>query len=103
MVIQESSIFTRQIHALMSDDEYAAVQQVLVDDPNAGDVITGTGGLRKVRVAVKGRGKSGGGRIIYYHFAKDQQLRMLLAYKKSVKDDLTPREKKELKALNDNW
>ena len=57
MIIQESSIFTRQIQTLMSEDEYAAVQQMLADDPKSGDLITGTGGLRKVRVALQGRGE----------------------------------------------
>jgi hypothetical protein len=103
VVIQETSIFTRQIQALMTDDEYAAVQQMLVDDPKSGDLISGTGGLRKVRVALQGRGKRGGGRIIYYHLSRDAQLRMLLVYKKGVKDDLTPAEKKELKSLNEHW
>jgi len=68
-----------------------------------GDVIQGTGGLRKVRWPVEGRGKRGGVRVIYYHVVARAQCRMLLAYRKGVKDDLTAAEKKIIRKLNENW
>jgi hypothetical protein len=74
-----------------------------VHNPKLGDVIQGTGGLRKVRWAAQGKGKSGGVRVIYYYLSARNQLRMVLIYRKGVKDDLNAQEKKELKALNDSW
>jgi mRNA-degrading endonuclease RelE of RelBE toxin-antitoxin system len=61
----ESPTFTRQINELLTDAEYAAFQQELAANPVAGDVIPGLGGLRKIRMAAKGKGKRGGARVIY--------------------------------------
>ena len=66
MVILETHAFTARILELLSDDEYRLLQQELVARPDAGRLIRGTGGLRKVRWAAKGRGKRGGARIVYY-------------------------------------
>lgn len=66
MVIIETSIFTRQVQALLTEDEYRELQIVLVSRPNLGSVIKGSGGLRKVRWASSGKGKRGGVRVIYY-------------------------------------
>ncbi len=68
-----------------------------------GDVIQGTGGLRKVRWPVPGRGKSGGVRVIYFHVAANARVRLLLIYRKGVKDDLTPAEKKTLRKPSQDW
>jgi len=68
MVFVETPLFTRRVVELLDDDSYARFQAMLIRDPDAGDVIQGTGGLRKIRVAVSGRGKRGGARVIYYHF-----------------------------------
>ncbi len=54
MVFIETSVFTRQVKALLNDEEYGEFQEELADNPDAGDVIAGTGGLRKVRVAARG-------------------------------------------------
>jgi hypothetical protein len=78
-------------------------QQYLAQCPEAGDVIRDTGGLRKVRWSVPGRGKSGGVRVIYYHVCAQTQCRMLLIYRKGIKDDLSAAEKKVLRKLNENW
>ena len=77
---------------LLTDDEYAALQRVLVENPERGDVIKGGGGIRKLRHALPGRGKSGGVRVIYYWLRNDGQIYMLLIYPKSKKDTLTDRE-----------
>lgn len=66
MVIIETSIFTRLIRELMDDDSYAAVQEALVRKPDKGNLIQGSGGLRKIRWKIEGKGKRGGVRIIYY-------------------------------------
>jgi hypothetical protein len=66
MVIIETSIFTRQVQALLDDNDYRRLQTILVMRPDAGDLIPGGSGLRKIRWGVQGRGKRGGVRIIYF-------------------------------------
>jgi hypothetical protein len=66
MVIIETSIFTRQVQVLLDDDDYRSLQMTLVLRPEAGGLIPGGGGLRKIRWGAKGRGKRGGVRLIYY-------------------------------------
>jgi hypothetical protein len=103
MVLIESAVFTRQVQELLSDDEYRRLQWHLALFPKAGDVITSTGGLRKVRWTTEGSGKRGGTRVIYFHVASLDQIRLLLIYRKGVKDDLSPTEKKVLRKLNEEW
>ncbi|KAF1694937.1 hypothetical protein [Pseudoxanthomonas koreensis] len=103
MLFIETPVFTRQVLDLLSDDEYAQFQRFLMENPEAGDVIEGTGGLRKVRWKQGGKGKSGGVRVIYYCVDHARQLRMLLMYRKGVQDDLTPDQRRQLKAIKDRW
>jgi hypothetical protein len=103
MVFIETPIFTADVQTLLSDDDYAALQQHLVTKPDAGDVIAGTGGLRKVRWTTEGRGKRGGTRVIYYHVVAQTQIRMILIYRKGIKDDLTAKEKSVLRKINSEW
>jgi hypothetical protein len=103
MVFIESAVFTRQVRELLTDDEYTALQWHLALYPKTGEVIQGTSGLRKVRWTSGGGGKRGGVRVIYFHAASQDQIRLLLVYRKGVKDDLSPAEKKVLRKLNENW
>lgn len=103
MIFIETSVFTRQVQELLSDEAYADFQAALAVNPIAGDVIEGTGGLRKVRVAASGRGKRGGARVIYYYVHDAAQIRLLLIYAKGRKDDLTADEKRVLRSLNERW
>ena len=103
MVFIETPVFTRQVRELLTEESYGEFQQYLAADPQAGDVIKETGGLRKVRWAGRGSGKSGGVRVIYFHVTADFQIRLLLIYRKGIKDDLTAGEKKTLRKLNENW
>ena len=103
MVFIETPVFTRQVRELLSDEAYAAFQWHLAVNPRAGEVIQGTGGLRKVRWSAPGSGKRGGVRVIYFHVAADAQVRLLLIYRKGVKDDLTVAEKRTLRRLNQDW
>jgi mRNA-degrading endonuclease RelE of RelBE toxin-antitoxin system len=101
MVFVETPIFTADVKSLLSDDDYAALQQHLVSQPGAGDVVAG--GLRKVRWTTVGRGKRGGTRVIYYHVVAQAQIRMILIYRKGIKDDLSPKEKSILRKINAEW
>lgn len=103
MVFVETPIFTAVVQALLTDEDYAALQQRLAAQPTVGDVIAGTGGLRKIRWTTMGRGKRGGTRVIYYHVVALAQIRMILIYRKGIKDDLTPREKTVLRKINAEW
>ena len=78
MVIVETSIFTRQVQALLTDEEYRRLQLSLVARPDLGVVIPSSGGLRKVRWVVQGRGKRGGVRVIYYWAVSQDRILMLL-------------------------
>ncbi len=99
MVVIETSIFTRQVQMLLSDEEYRELQTALVNRPNAGAVIVGSGGLRKLRWATKGKGKRGGSRVIYYWAVRQEQLVLLLIYSKSEREDLTREQLKILKKI----
>ncbi|UXN08153.1 type II toxin-antitoxin system RelE/ParE family toxin [Bartonella sp. HY761] len=88
----ETPTFTRLLEDLLSDDEYRGLQNILSDTPDQGDIIKGGGGIRKLRYALAGRGKSGGVRIIYYWKSSDEQIYMLLIYPKSKKDTLSDKE-----------
>jgi hypothetical protein len=95
----ETTVFTRAILALLSDDEYRLLQTELMENPERGDLIRQGGGIRKVRFAAQGKGKSGGIRVIYYWLKDDGQIYMLLAYPKSKKDTLTDQETAVLRDL----
>ena len=95
----ETPIFSRVIQKLISDNEYHLLQLQLSVRPESGDIIQGSGGIRKLRWAGSGRGKRGGIRVIYYYITEDEQIFMLYAYPKSEKDDLTGIQLKQLKQL----
>ncbi|MFH1344929.1 MAG: toxin [Pseudomonadota bacterium] len=100
MEFVEAPAFSRHMHSYLDDEEYRELQRVLAETPELGDVIEGTGGFRKVRWSDvrRGKGKRGGLRIIYFHFKTDEQVWLMTVYGKDQKDDLTPVEKKALKA-----
>jgi mRNA-degrading endonuclease RelE of RelBE toxin-antitoxin system len=99
VVIIETSIFTRQVQALLTDEEYRHLQRALVLHPNMGRVIRGSGGLRKARWSIAGRGKRGGLRVIYYWPVAQDKILMLFIYPKSERDDLTPEQLKVLRSI----
>lgn len=103
MIFIESAIFTQDVEELLDDDRYGELQAHLASNPAAGDVIQGTGGLRKIRWSTPGRGKRGGTRVIYFHVVAGAQIRMILIYRKGIKDDLTSKEKAMLRQLNEGW
>lgn len=94
----ETPSFTKQIKALATDDELKELQIELIAHPEKGDLIKDTGGLRKVRMAVGNKGKSGSVRVLYV-LAHLDKIFLIMAYPKSVKDSLTKEEKATLKKL----
>ena len=101
MRFTETSVFTKQVTKLLTDDEYHELQKDLILNPAAGSVIPKSGGLRKIRwgSSNRGKGKRGGIRAIYYWFVSDDEIYMLLAYGKGAKDDLTTNELNILRGL----
>jgi len=99
MEILETTVFSKQVQKAFTDDEYRDLQNILILNPLAGDLIQQSGGLRKVRVGSQGQDKRGGSRVIYYWFCKREQILMLLIYSKSAKDDLTADQKKVLRQI----
>lgn len=94
----ETPIFTKQIKELATDDELKDLQVELITQPDKGDIMKDTGGLRKVRMAVGNKGKSGSVRVLYVLTHIDK-IFLVMAYPKSVKDSLTKEEKATLKKL----
>ena len=89
MVFVELPIFIRCADDLFSDEDLTELQNTLLANPDAGDVIPGGAGLRKLRVALPGRGQRGGARVIYYHWVSKEQC-YLVAYAKNVTANLSP-------------
>jgi hypothetical protein len=99
MVIIETTFFTRQIQRLLTDEEYRQLQADLVNHPEKGEIIQGSGGLRKTRWSIQGRGKRGGIRVIYYWVVMQDRLLMLMAYAKNEQENLTPEQVKILRQI----
>jgi len=97
MVFIETSIFTRLVYRLMEDEQYRELQLALIDNPQAGAVIQGGGGLRKIRWGLKGHGKRGGVRVIYYWIASSNEIYMLYVYSKNVRSDLSHDQLRQLR------
>jgi mRNA-degrading endonuclease RelE of RelBE toxin-antitoxin system len=95
----ETPIFTRELRKFLRDEEYRALQLALLLRPAQGNIIPGSGGLRKIRWGTKGKGKRGGCRIIYYWDKSKEAFYMLLAYQKSKQENLTPEQLKTLSKL----
>jgi hypothetical protein len=95
----ESSLFTKMVYDYLSEDDYTAFQQFLMEQPEAGAVVKGSGGVRKVRWARTGAGKSGGVRVCYYKRNAAGQILLLVIYAKSVQASISGAVLKQLKEL----
>ena len=84
----ETSLFTSLIYDYLSEDEYLGLQVHLLNHPESGTMIRGSGGVREVRWSTRGRGKSGGIRVIYYWKVSDEEIWMLTVYAKSEQDTI---------------
>ena len=91
--------FETSAKGLLDDEAMRQLELALLRDPQQGAVIAGTGGVRKLRAALAGRGKRGGARIIYFAVLVRQRVYFLLAYAKSERVDLSPTDKRALRAM----
>ena len=103
MLFVETPLFTKLIADFLPDEHYRLLQETLIIRPEAGDLIRGEGGLRKIRWSLPGRGKRGGLRIIYYWDVAEERIYLLLPYPKNQQEDLTPAQLKLLRQLVKEW
>lgn len=99
ITVAETQLFVRAAEKIWSEDERAELIDYVAHNPEAGDVIAGTGGVRKLRWARSGSGKRGGARVVYFYYRPDCPLYLLLAYAKAQATDLSADEKKAVAAF----
>ena len=99
IIFIEAPPFERVRQEYLDDDRYRLMQSTLMANPSAGDLIRGSGGIRKLRWAAAGTGKRGGLRVIYYCTTERERILLLTMYRKSEVSDLTPAEVRALRAL----
>lgn len=100
-VVETPTFLSDAKAAGVTDDERAAIVLAIASDPKAGDLIPGTGGVRKVRIAGKGKGKSGGYRIISYYAAADIPVFLLALVSKGQRADISQAERNLLRTVVD--
>ena len=83
----------------LGDDELHELENILLENPRKGVVIEGLAGIRKLRITLEGRGKSGGRRVIYIDVLEKRRLYLLFAYPKNVQEDLTAEQRKFLRRM----
>jgi hypothetical protein len=96
LTVVETSAFARRAEKLLSIEEHEELLFYLALHPQSGDEIPGTGGVRKVRFAARGKGKSGGVRVIYYFFDEVNPLYAIFLYGKNEQANLSPEQKREV-------
>jgi len=99
LVFIETRAFSSRVQDLLTEEGYRLLQLLLLHRPTAGDVIPGSGGLRKVRWAGSGRGKRGGIRVIYFWHPVSARVLLLFAYPKGERDDLSPAQRAALRKV----
>ncbi|MDP1605679.1 MAG: type II toxin-antitoxin system RelE/ParE family toxin [Rhodocyclaceae bacterium] len=95
----ESPVFSKYLPDYLTDEDYAALQEYLCEQPEAGDMVRGSGGVRKLRWARPGAGKSGGVRVCYYIRTRAGQMLMLTIYAKSAQDSIPGHALKAIKEV----
>ncbi len=101
ITVVETSAYLAMTAGVLDEAERMAIVDQIARNPRAGDLIKDTGGLRKLRIALQGRGKRGGGRLITYFHDENMPVFLIAFYAKNVQTDLDPRQKKAAKALTD--
>ena len=99
ITVAETQVFERAAAKIWSEDERLALVDYVARNPESGDVIPGTGGVRKLRGGRAGIGRRGGARVIYFYYDTDCPLYLLLAYAKASAEDMTADEKRAVSAF----
>jgi hypothetical protein len=99
IAVAETTYYAKRAAAIMDQAERDDVVETIARDPRAGDLISGTGGVRKLRIALEGRGKSGGARLIYYYQNDDWPGLLLEVFAKNEKANLSKAQRNELAKL----
>ena len=97
LTVAETEVFTKQAARYWSSDENAAFVSFIASNPEAGEVVPQSGGVRKVRWSMAGRGKRGGVRVIYFNMLEDAKIWLLLVYGKNVKENIPAHVLKQVK------
>jgi RelE toxin of RelE / RelB toxin-antitoxin system len=96
-----TELYLAQAKRIMSEAEQDTVTDMIAQNPMGGVIVKGTGGLRKIRIPLAGRGKRGGGRVIYWYHSIDNPIVLLMVFAKNVADDMTASQRKLLMAEAD--
>jgi hypothetical protein len=99
ITVAETAVFMRQAASVWTDEERSEFVDFIARNPEAGDLIAETGGIRKVRWSRQGSGKRGGVRVIYFYHRSDVPLYLLMIYAKARREDLSPDAKRTVQAL----
>jgi hypothetical protein len=99
ITVVETPLFLKLAGVIWDDDERAELVDYVARNPESGDVIPGTGGVRKLRWSRSGSGKRGGARVIYFYYHADAPIYLLLAYAKAARADMTPDQKRQVSEL----
>lgn len=99
VTLVEIGSFARAIASMLSADEIADLTFQIASNPDQGEIMPGTGGVRKIRWAIQGRGKRGGARVIYYYYDREVPIFLLTAFAKNERTDLKQAQKNELRKL----
>lgn len=97
--VVETAHYLKRSEKVLSEEERGFVIDFLARNPEAGEVMKGTGGVRKVRIAIRGKGKSGGARVIYYFHSDKLPLFLFDVYAKNEKDNLSKAERNALRQV----
>ena len=99
LTVIETKAFIDKAKGLLTDDQRNSVIDIISDNPEAGSIMPGTNGVRKLRIPLQDRGKSGGARVIYYYFNETKPIFLLGLFAKNEKDNVTKSERNELQKL----
>lgn len=102
ITVVETASYLAAAETILSEEERAGIVDLIAKTPDLGDVIPGTGGLRKVRVPLAGRGKRGGGRLITFFHDTGMPVFLIMIYAKGTQTDLTPAQTRAARALTDS-
>jgi mRNA-degrading endonuclease RelE of RelBE toxin-antitoxin system len=99
VLIVETANFTRRLQQILGEEQYRLLQTALVASPEAGSILRGSGGIRKLRWAGSGRGKRGGVRVLYHWSPVHERLLMLFIFRKNERSDLSREQLKQLRSV----